>query len=166
MHLMHLLAITAARQSIDLANAYFVPDQMALDALADAARRGVQMRILVPGEHIDSETVRQASRAQWGPLLEAGAHIAEYQPTMFHVKGLVVDELVASVGSTNFDIRSFRLNDEANLNVLHRGLAQQQRQVFDADWRKARKVSLQAWQNRPLLERAQERWASLLRSQL
>jgi cardiolipin synthase A/B len=166
MHLMVLLAITAARQSIDLANSYFVPDEMALDALADAARRGVKVRILVPGEHIDSETVRRASRAQWGPLLEAGAQIAEYQPTMFHVKGLVVDELISSVGSTNFDVRSFRLNDEANLNVLHRGFAQQQRQVFDADWGKARKVSLEAWQTRPLLERAQERLASLLSSQL
>jgi cardiolipin synthase A/B len=166
MHLMVLLAITAARQSIDLANSYFVPDQMTLDALADAARRGVRLRILVPGEHIDSETVRSASRAQWGPLLEAGAQIAEYEPTMFHVKGLVVDELISSVGSTNFDVRSFRLNDEANLNVLHRGFAQQQRQVFDADWGKARKVSLEAWQNRPLPERAQERQASLLSSQL
>jgi cardiolipin synthase A/B len=166
MHLMYLLAITAAQHSIDLANSYFVPDQMALDALAGAAKRGVKVRILVPGEHIDSETVRSASRAQWGPLLEAGAQIAEYEPTMFHVKGLVVDELISSVGSTNFDVRSFRLNDEANLNVLHRGFAQQQRQVFDADWGKARKVSLQAWQNRPLLERAKERLASLLSSQL
>jgi cardiolipin synthase A/B len=166
MHLMVLLAITAAQHSIDLANSYFVPDQMALDALADAARRGVKVRILVPGEHIDSETVRSASRAQWGALLEAGAQIAEYEPTMFHVKGLVVDELISSVGSTNFDVRSFRLNDEANLNVLHRGFAQQQRQVFEADWGKARKVSLRAWQNRPLLERAQERLASLLSSQL
>jgi cardiolipin synthase A/B len=166
MHLMYLMAITAARTSIDLANSYFVPDDMALNALVAAAKRGVRVRVLTPGKHIDSDSVRHASRGQWGRLLEAGVEIAEYQPTMFHVKGLVVDELMASVGSTNFDVRSFRLNDEANLNVLRRGFARAQRLVFEADWRNARKITLVEWQNRPIKERIVERLALLLRSQL
>ena len=166
MYLMYLIAITAARQSIDLANAYFVPDDMAIKALIAAAERGVKVRILTPGSHIDSDVVRSASRAQWGRMLQAGIQIAEFQPTMFHVKSLVVDELVSSVGSTNFDVRSFRLNDEANLNVLDRGFARTQRLVFEADWKRAQPITLQQWQQRPWRERAMERLASLLRSQL
>ena len=99
-------------------------------------------------------------------MLQAGIQIAEFQPTMFHVKSLVVDELVSSVGSTNFDVRSFRLNDEANLNVLDRGFARTQRLVFEADWKRAQPITLQQWQQRPWRERAMERLASLLRSQL
>ena len=166
MHLMYLMAITAARKSIDLANSYFVPDEIALQALADAARRGVKVRVLTPSGHIDTETVRRASRAQWGPLLEAGVEIAEYQPTMFHVKGLVVDELLASVGSTNFDNRSFRLNDEANLNVLSRDFAREQRIVFERDWAQGRRITLEQWQQRPLWEKLIERTAALLKAQL
>jgi len=166
MQLMYLLAITAARRSIDLANSYFVPDEMALNALVAAAQRGVKVRIIVPGKHIDSDTVRRASRGQWGTLLRAGVEIAEFEPTMFHVKGLVVDELIASVGSTNFDVRSFRLNDEANLNVLDRAFAREQAAVFDADWARARRITLTEWEARPFTERVQEKLALLLRSQL
>jgi cardiolipin synthase len=166
MHLMYLLSITAARKSIDLANAYFVPDEMTIKTLLDAARRGVKVRVLTPSGHIDSETVRKASRGSWGPMLEAGIQIAEYQPTMFHVKGLVVDGLFSSVGSTNFDNRSFRLNDEANLNVLNAEFGRVQQGVFDADWAKARRITLEDWQQRPWTERLLERVASLLKTQL
>ncbi len=166
MHLMYLLAITAARKSIDLSNAYFVPDAMAIKALIDAARRGVKVRVLTPGAVIDSEIVRQASRETWGRLLEAGVQIAEYQPTMFHVKGLVVDGTFSSVGSTNFDSRSFRLNDEANLNVLSAVFGARQREVFEADWAKGRQFTLAQWQNRPWKERMAEKLSSLLRTQL
>ena len=166
MQLMYLLAITAAHKTIDLGNAYFVPDAMATQALVDAARRGVRVRVLTPSTVIDSEVVRQASRAGWGPLLEAGVQIAEFQPTMFHVKGLLVDGRFSSVGSTNFDGRSFHLNDEANLNVLNAAFGAQQRAVFEADWARARIVSLAQWQQRPWRERAAEKLASLLRGQL
>lgn len=166
MHLMYLMAITAARKTIDLANSYFVPDELAINALAAAAKRGVKVRVITPGKHIDSDTVRRASRGQWGKLLAAGVEIAEYEPTMFHVKGLVVDDLIASVGSTNFDVRSFRLNDEANLNVLNRAFAQEQGEVFEADWARARRISQQEWEHRPLKERLMERLALMLRSQL
>ena len=166
MQLMYLLSITAARKTIDLANSYFVPDELTIKTLIDAARRGVKVRVLTPSGHIDSEVVRKASRGSWGPMLEAGIEIAEYEPTMYHVKGLVVDGLFSSVGSTNFDNRSFRLNDEANLNVLSAEFGRVQQEVFAADWSKSRRISLQEWQNRPISERMLERLASLLRSQL
>ena len=166
MQLMYLLAITAASRSIDLSAAYFVPDELASRALVAAMQRGVKLRIVVPGPHIDSETVRSASRARWGPLLAAGALIAEYQPTMYHCKVLVVDGLLVSVGSTNFDNRSFRLNDEATLNVVDAGFAAQQKRIFEDDLELSRTVSLAEWRERPLRERIAERFASLLGSQL
>ena len=166
MQLMYLLAITAAKRSIDLANSYFVPDEMTIQTLVDAARRGVKVRVIVPSGHIDSEVVRKASRGSWGPMLQAGIEIAEFQPTMFHVKGLVVDGMFSSVGSTNFDNRSFRLNDEANLNVLNRDFGAIQRRIFDQDWALARRITLAEWQARPWTERLLERLAKLLDSQL
>jgi cardiolipin synthase len=166
MQLMYLLAITAARRSIDLASSYFVPDEMTIKTLVDAAHRGVRVRVLTPNTHIDSELVRKASRSSWGPMLEAGIEIAEYQPTMFHVKGIIVDGMFSSVGSTNFDNRSFRLNDEANLNVLSTDFGAIQLTVFEADWARSRRITLQAWQQRPWSERQLERLASLLHTQL
>ncbi|RZA16473.1 MAG: cardiolipin synthase B, partial [Lysobacteraceae bacterium] len=117
MHLMYLMAIAAAEHTIDLEAAYFVPDDLMIQAMQAARHRGVRVRVLVPGKHIDSETVRLASKAHWGDLLLAGVEVYEYQPTMMHNKLLVVDGGMVSVGSTNFDSRSFRLNDEASLNV-------------------------------------------------
>jgi cardiolipin synthase len=166
MHLMYLLAITAARRSIDLSSAYFVPDELTVKALIAAAKRGVEVRIITPGPIIDSDVVRAASRERWGDLLKAGIHIAEYQPTMYHVKALVVDALLVSVGSTNFDNRSFSLNDEANLNVLDAAFARAQQAVFEADWHRAREVTLNGWQQRPLLEKVGGELAGLLGTQL
>ncbi len=166
MQLMYLLAITAARRTIALSNSYFVPDAMTIQTLLDAARRGVKIRVIVPSGHIDSETVRKASRSDWGPMLAAGIEIAEYAPTMFHVKGLVVDGAFSSVGSTNFDNRSFRLNDEANLNVLSREFGQAQLDVFERDWARSRKITLEEWRRRPWSERFWEQLASLLHTQL
>jgi len=166
MALMYQLAITAASRTIDLSAAYFVPDELSMKALAEAQKRGVKLRIIVPGEHIDSDAVRSASRAKWGPLLEAGVVIAEYEPTMYHCKVMIVDGLLVSVGSTNFDNRSFRLNDEATLNIVDASFAREQTATFEADLAKARPVSFEAWTNRPLKERLSERLASLIGSQL
>ncbi|MGB9108588.1 MAG: cardiolipin synthase [Telluria sp.] len=166
MHLMYLMAITAARHSIHLSNAYFVPDKLAVNALVAAAKRGVDVRIITPGKIIDSDIVRAASREQWGDLLKAGIKMAEYQPTMFHVKSLVVDSLLVSVGSTNFDNRSFSLNDEANLNVLDPVFAKEQEAIFDRDWQHAKPVSLQQWENRPLHDKAAGKVADLIGAQL
>jgi len=166
MHLMYLLAIAAAEKSIDLSMAYFVPDDLALQAIEAALKRGVRVRIIMPGRHIDASLVRRASRALWGRILDHGAEIHEYQPTMFHCKVLVIDGLWSSVGSTNFDNRSFRLNDEANLNVLDAQFAKRQIEDFEADLKRSRRITLQEWENRPWTERAYERVAALLRSQL
>ncbi|RDZ26172.1 phospholipase D-like domain-containing protein [Lysobacter silvisoli] len=166
MHLMVLMAIAASRQSIDLAAAYFVPDDLVMRALLDARRRGVRIRILVPGEHTDSDTVRLASKAQWKTLLQSGIEIHEYQPTMMHIKMLIVDRELTSVGSTNFDIRSFRLNDEASLNVYDRGFADAMTAVFESDLRAARRYTLEDWQQRPWSERLFEKFVRPLKSQL
>ncbi|WP_295853501.1 phospholipase D-like domain-containing protein [uncultured Xylophilus sp.] len=166
MHLMYLLAITAAERSIELSSAYFVPDRLTLQAIVEARRRGVRVRIVTPGPIIDSQTVRRASRASWGPLLATGVEMYEYQPTMYHCKVLVVDGLMVSVGSTNFDNRSFRLNDEANLNIYDPVFAAQQVAVFEQDIARARRITFEAWEQRPLHEKALEHLSSLLSAQL
>ena len=156
MHLMYLMAIAASEKTIDLAASYFVPDQLALDALLAARRRGVRIRILVPGSHIDSEAVRLRSRALWGDLLDAGVSIQEFTPTMMHTKMLVIDGLMVSVGSTNFDIRSFQLNDEASLNVFDGEFAAQMTKVFEADLMKATPYTREMWNDRPWYVRLAE----------
>ena len=166
MHLMYLLSITAASESVHLSMSYFVPDELALQALLDALKRGVKIQIIVPGEHMDAETVRRASRARWGDLLRAGAEIYEYQPTMYHCKVMVVDGYMVSVGSTNFDPRSFRLNDEANLNIYSATFAQRQIEIFRQDLRKSRRFTYEQWVRRPLREKVWEHAASLLGPQL
>jgi cardiolipin synthase A/B len=166
MQLMYLLALAAAEHRIDLSAAYFVPDALTRRALRDALRRGVRVRVLVPGKRIDAAVVRRASRAAWGELLEAGAEIHEYQPTMFHCKMLVVDQRLVSVGSTNFDNRSFRLNDEANLNIYDAAFAQSVTQVFEHDLRSARRITLDEWLTRPWHQKVLERLSALLSSQL
>jgi cardiolipin synthase len=166
MELMYLLSITAAAKSIDLSAAYFVPDDLTRAALVAAMKRGVRLRVIVPGKHIDSETVRMASRARWGELLAAGATIAEYEPTMFHCKVMIVDGLFLSVGSTNFDNRSFRLNDEATLNVIDAAFAGEQTRIFEDDLARSHAVTLAEWADRPWRERAGDWVAGLLGAQL
>ena len=166
MQLMYQLSITAAAHSVDLSSAYFVPDALTTQALTDALQRGVKIRIITPGEIIDTDTVRAASRGSWGPLLKAGAQIYEYQPSMYHCKVMIVDNLLVSVGSTNFDNRSFRLNDEANLNVYDPAFAQRQTLIFETDLKTARQVTYDDWINRPLKEKLTEKLALLLGSQL
>ncbi len=166
MQLMYHLAITAAERSIDLSVAYFVPDDLTRKLLMDALARGVRVRLVTPGEHTDTETVKAASRATWGELLQAGAEIYEYGPTMYHCKVMIVDQLLVSVGSTNFDNRSFRLNDEANLNVYDAAFAQRQTQVFEDDIKRSHRVTYEAWLERPWSEKLHEKMTGLLRSQL
>ena len=160
MALMYLLTITAATTSIDLSNSYFLPDALLRQALVAAMQRGVRLRIITPGEHMDEELVGCASRQYWGELLAAGAEMYEYQPTMFHCKMLIVDQLLVSVGSTNFDERSFRLNDEANLNIFDAGFAQAQTAVFENDLRNARRMSLAQWRARPRSDKIKEFFTS------
>ena len=166
MRLMYLTAITAAETSIDIEAAYFVPDPLMTGELIKARRRGVRIRILVPDKHIDSETVRIASKRAWGPLLESGVEIYEYDPTMLHCKMLIFDGTMVSVGSTNFDMRSFELNDEASLNVYDDSFAASMTRVFEQDLTAANSYSLEQWQHRPWTQKLAERILIPIRSQL
>lgn len=164
--LMYAMAIAAASRSIRLATCYFVPDRLLIQALVAACRRGVEVTIIVPGKNIDFNVVRYASRALWRPLLEAGVRIYEYQPAMYHCKAMIVDEKWVSVGSTNFDNRSFRLNDEVNLNVYDDRFAGEQVEWFERDLQRCREVTLSEWQHRGVLATAADRSAAVLRSQM
>ena len=164
--LMYLLSIASAARSVRIASAYFVPDDLSVATLVEARRRGVRVEIIVPGEHVDTDVTRRAGRSRWGPLLEAGVEIYEYRPTMYHCKVMIVDDLWTSVGSTNFDNRSFRLNDEANLNVYDADFARDQIRAFEQDRAQSERVTLEEWKDRAWTEKLKERIAGLLRSQL
>lgn len=166
MHLMYLMAIAAARETIDLQAAYFVPDDLTEQALLRALERGVRMRIILPGDHTDSDLVGSASRSLWGGLLAAGGEIHTFEPAMFHNKMMIVDRYLVSVGSTNIDTRSFSLNDEANLNLYDRPTAEHLTAVFEQDLARSRPVTLEQWQQRPWHEKLAEWWSSLFKSQL
>lgn len=141
-HLMYLLAIASAQRSLLIENAYFLPDDLMRKELINAAKRGAKVEIVVPGKHIDQKAVRAASRKHWPELLKAGIRMYEYQPAMTHVKLMVVDGAFVSVGSGNFDLRSIRLNDEANMNVLSKDFAAQQARLFEIDKRVSREITL------------------------
>jgi cardiolipin synthase A/B len=164
--LMYLLSIAAAQKKILLEQAYFVPDDLTIELLVAARKRGVVIEIITPGPETDKEVVRRASRARWGSMLEAGVRIYEFQPTNFHCKVMVADGVWSSVGSTNFDNRSFRLNDEANLNVYDAGFAARLEKIFDEDKRRSREITLEQWRERPFAEKLWEHTVGLLRSQM
>lgn len=166
MHLMYLMAVASAAHTIDIAAAYFVPDELLIEALIEARKRGVRVRVLLPGPHLDSEAVKVASKRTWGPLLSEGVEIHVYQPTMLHTKLLIVDIELVSVGSTNFDYRSFRLNDEASLNVYDIAFAMQMTSVFEADFRDATPYTFAMWKARPIRQRIAEVLILPFRSQL
>ena len=166
MHLMYLMSVAAAASTIDLAASYFVPDDLLISAIIAARKRGVRVRIIVPGPHLDSETVRIASKAEWGALLREGVEVHVYQPTMMHAKMLIVDTLLVSVGSTNFDIRSFRLNDEASLKVYDRDFALAMTKVFEADLVPTVRYTTAMWEARPFSEKLIEKVLLPIKSQL
>ncbi len=164
--LMYLLSIASAAKSIRLQAAYFVPDDLAIETLITARKRGVKIEIIVPGPQTDSEFVQAAGRSRWGELLDAGVEIYEFQPTLYHLKVLIVDDVWVSVGSTNFDNRSFRLNDEANLNIYDAKFAAEQTTVFESDKGRSRRMTRGDFKNRSPLEKVLDAAAGLLRQQL
>ncbi len=166
MQLMYLLAISSAQTSIDLSAAYFLPDEVALQTLVEAMKRGVRVRVIMPGPYMDRELVQRSSRAKWGVLLAAGAELYQYQPTMFHCKVMVVDGQWASVGSTNFDTRSFSINDEANLNVLDADFSRSLTEIFENDLRSSKRFTLSEWSELPWWTKAIDKAVTVLDSQL
>jgi cardiolipin synthase len=153
MQLLYLMSVASAAHKVRMETAYFVPDEQTVAFLLAARKRGVEVEIIVPGPHIDEKVVRATSRSRWGPLLEAGVKIYEYRRTMFHCKLLVVDDRWVSIGSSNLDNRSFRLNDEANLNVLDPEFAAEQARVFEEDKGRAREITYEIWKRRPFWEK-------------
>ena len=166
MRLMYLLSLAAARKNIRLCSPYFLPGTLMMDGLISARQRGVEVEVILPGPITDTRIVSLASRDRWEPLLKAGVKIYEYQPTMYHTKVMIVDDLWVSVGSANIDSRSFRLNDEANLNVYSATFAAAQNRIFETDRAKSREMSLQEWRNRSLLHQLGETITGWFRSQL
>ncbi|MDO8545392.1 MAG: phospholipase D-like domain-containing protein [Opitutaceae bacterium] len=161
----HVLAIAAARKTIDIANAYFVPDNLAIEMLLDARSRGVRVRVIVPAIN-DSKIGRAASRSRWGKLMAAGVEFHQYQPAMFHVKSMVVDGMLVTVGSANFDNRSFAINDEVTLNVLDRAVGAENLRIFEADLKMSVPLTREEFEGRPLYNRIFDHICGVLRSQL
>jgi cardiolipin synthase len=164
--LMLLVSLAAARKSIRIANAYFVPDDLCRRTLVEALQRGVPVDIITPGPDFDAPLVRAVGKARWRPLLEAGARFYEYQPARFHCKYLLVDDCWASVGSANLDNRSLSLNEEANLNVLDKERVEMHARIFEEDKSHSREVTLEEWRRRPFSERLRGHAGMLLRQQM
>lgn len=164
--LMFLFSIAAARKSIRIANAYFIPDDLTVSTLIEARSRGVEIEVIVPGEYIDQRVVRHVGRARWKPMLDAGIRFYEFKPARYHCKYMIVDEAWTTVGSCNFDNRSLRLNEEANLNILDAGFARQHVGIFEKDKSNSAQVTLEQWRRRPLGEKLVGNLACMLRSQM
>jgi cardiolipin synthase len=164
--LLYIISIVSAVKSIYISNAYFVPDADTTRALEAAVRRGVDVRVIVPGEFTDVPIARQASRWHYERLLGRGIRIFEYQPTMMHAKTMVVDGAWTTIGSSNFDDRSFRLNDEVNINIFNDDLAAQMETMFHADLARCEEVTLRKWFRRGWLDKTKEKLAGVFRPQL
>jgi cardiolipin synthase len=164
--LLYIISIVSAVKSIYISNAYFVPDVDTTHALEAAVRRGVDVRVIVPGEFTDVPIVRQASRWHYERLLGRGIRIFEYQPTMMHAKTMVVDGSWTTIGSSNFDDRSFRLNDEVNVNVYNDDVASQMETMFHADLASCEEVTLRKWFRRGWVAKTKEKLAGMFRPQL
>ncbi len=165
--ILYYLAIKAARREIVIQNPYLLPDREALEALEEAVQRGVDVKIMVPSDDAtDSALVQHASHHHFGTMLKRGVKIWEYEKTLLHQKVIVVDGIWSSVGSTNFDDRSFQLNDEVNIGIVDAQIAAQLKAAFAADLRHARQRQFEEWQNRGLWHKLIDGLAYLGRSQL
>ena len=164
--LLYTISIVSAAKSIDIANAYFIPDADTIRALEGAVRRGVAVRVIVPGMSTDVPIVRAASRMYYEHLLRRGIRIFEYQPTMMHAKTMVVDGIWSTVGSSNFDDRSFRLNDEVNVNIFDERVGAEMSAMFEADLQRTVEVNLRRFGKRSTYARVKEWAAGLIKGQL
>jgi cardiolipin synthase len=157
-YMLFLLSISSAKKSILITNSYFIPDDTMIEALLKAAARGVRVVVLVPGK-IDHQITYRASRSNYGRMLLGGIQIFEYTAALMHAKTMVVDGVWATVGSTNFDNRSFALNEELNLTVYDSGLARRLEEAFEQDLKYSRKITYEEWNSRGIGERIYEIFA-------
>lgn len=161
----YLIAIASARRRIDIEHAYFVPDELATQALLEARHRGVRVRVIVPAQN-DSRFGRAAARSRWGVLLAEGVEFYRYEPAMLHAKTMSVDDAFVTIGSVNFDNRSFSINDEVALNVLDAGIGDDHRRIFEQDLRKSARYTWDDFEARPFYIKWADRFCGLFRSQL
>jgi len=164
--LMYYLAIVSARRKIDIVNPYFVPDETAIDTLIEAVARGVQVRVLVTGRRTDNWLARQNSRRLYGVLLDGGVKLYEYHHSMLHEKAMLVDGCWCTVGTSNFDNRSFAHNEETSLCLCDTRFAAAMTALFEEDLAASQPVVREDWQQRGWLARVQELVASLLKEQV
>jgi cardiolipin synthase len=163
----YAISVAAAAKEIWIANSYFLPDDTTVGLLVAAVKRGVDVRVIVPSdEHNDVPATKAAGRSSFGALLAGGVKIFEYQPTMFHVKTMVVDGIFSTVGSANLDDRSFHLNEEINLFVYDAAFAGLMRERFEHDLQKCRPYTIDMWKARPLKQRLSEWLVTPFRSEL
>jgi cardiolipin synthase A/B len=163
---MYLIAVQCAKEYLYIANPYFIPDSRVINILANARERGVVVKLMIAGDRIDSWWARQNSLRLYGRLLEAGVEIYEFLPTMLHQKTMVVDGAWATVGTANFDNRSFALSQETNVCFWQANLVEELRRVFVADLARCRKIELADWKRRGLWQRTREGFASLIEDQM
>jgi cardiolipin synthase A/B len=148
--LLYYLAINAARRELLIQNPYFLPHEDAIDSLMEAVKRGVDVQIMVPSAKvIDSALVQHASHHHFGDLLKNGVRIFEHQKTLTHQKIMIVDETWSCVGSTNFDDRSFELNDEVTVGLIDKNIAKQLREAYLRDTHNCRELRFDEWRGRP-----------------
>ena len=148
--------LASAKKEILVTSPYFLPDESARQEMIKAVQRGVDVRVITPGDHADHLLTRRSSRSRYGDLLKGGVRISEYQPAMIHAKILLIDGIWAVVGSTNFDNRSFGINDEVNLAARDTALAARLEEDFARDWAQSKPVTLEEWERRPMSERVVE----------
>jgi cardiolipin synthase len=159
------MLLDSASKRIWITTPYFLPDRSIREELKRAVKRGVDVKVIVPGRHNDHLLTRRSSRRLYGELLESGARIYEYEPAMIHTKSMIVDGLWGIVGSTNMDSRSFGLNDEVNLAVLDPVIAARLERDFNLDLSRSHQVTYEQWKKRSVLERVHEWVGALLERQ-
>jgi cardiolipin synthase len=164
-YMLFLLSINSAKKSILITNPYFIPDNVMTEALVKAATRGVRVVVLLPGE-IDSQLTYTSSRSHYGPLLLGGVQIFEYKASLMHAKTIVVDGVWSTIGSTNFDNRSFALNQEINLTVYDSGIAHRLEEIFREDLKYSQQITYEQWRSRSIFERFIEFFAFPIKEQL
>ena len=162
---MFYAAVAGAQERLWITTAYFVPDGHLLDMLCGAARRGVDVRILLNGPHVDKEVARETGQRHYGPLLEAGVRIFEYQPTMLHAKVMIADDW-ANLGSSNLEHRSLGLDDELVVAFGDPGLVGELVRHFTDDLEAAVEFDLDRWRRRSLAKRAREAAGDVFRQSL
>lgn len=163
---MYLIALQCARKCLYIANPYFIPDLRTISMLSEACRRGVSVKVMLAGKHNDTWWARQNSVRLYGALLRAGVELYEFQPTMLHQKTMVLDGVWATVGTTNFDNRSFALNEETNVCFHDPALVEKMKDIFLRDLAQCRQIDLEQWLSRGCWQRIQEQIAALIEDQV